>query len=330
MILIITRTFDPDVLSTIALTALIATALASLSFHILESPVRVAKVLDRHRRTVIAVGLVASITGALVVIPTITNPKPSSAAVASLDITTTGFTPVPTGVDWTAVRSDYPSLPTCLGKPASDCTIVRGTGPHIMLIGDSHAGMMIPALTAVAKKENLSLSGSIHLACPWQRDLYALPAVVPQQRMKACQEAREDTYNRVIPELKPDIVVVMNQSYEDPAYGTGYLGPDRQALQNGSPEYNSWLEQTTTDSLAQLRADGRKVVIIEPAPRRPTRWTRSIVCLKQPSWRSAGMSRRPNRRSWSSCTGVSTSRTTTCGRSTSIASCARTSRSATR
>ena len=136
--------------------------------------------LDRHRRTVIAVGLAASIIAAVVIIPAITNPTTSTAAVAGQDLTTTGFTPVPTGLDWQAIKTDFPSLTNCYGKPATDCTLVHGTGPHILLIGDSHAGMIIPALTALANTEHLTLSGSSTSSCPWQRNLYALPLVVPR------------------------------------------------------------------------------------------------------------------------------------------------------
>jgi peptidoglycan/LPS O-acetylase OafA/YrhL len=280
VILVITRVFDPSTLSTIALTVLIATALASLSYQILERPVRVSSLLERHRRTVIAVGLVASIVGALVVIPAITTPTTRSAAAADESLRTTGFTPVPANVDWNAVRNDFPTLPTCFGEPAGNCTIVHGTGAHIMLIGDSHAAMLIPAFKALAESEHLTLSGSIHFSCPWQRNLYALPRATPSQRIDACRKAKEDTYERVIPELDPDIVVVINQSSEDPSSPSPYLGPDLQQLANGSPEYNSWLERTTIDSLDQLRADGRKVVIVEPQPRAP-KGVNTLDCLSK-------------------------------------------------
>jgi hypothetical protein len=278
--LVITRTFDPAPLPTIALSILVATALASLSFQLLERPIRVSTVLDRHRRTVIATALATSIIAAVVIIPAITNPTTSTAAVAGQDLTTTGFTPVPTGLDWQAIKADFPKLTNCYGKPVTDCTLVHGTGAHILLIGDSHAGMLIPALTALANSEHLTLSGSIHLSCPWQRNLYALPLVAPAQRMTGCQREREDTYNRVIPQLHPDIIVVMNQSYEDPAYGSPYLGPDRQQLPNGSPEYNAWLQQTTVEAVNQLRVDGRKVVILEPVPRAPDKMD-TLACLSK-------------------------------------------------
>ena len=69
----------------------------------------------------------------------------------------------------------------------------------------------------------------------------------PGQRDDGCQDDKDDTYNRVIPELHPDIIVVMNSVVRGPGVRDPYLGPDRQQLPNGSPEYNAWLEQTTTE-----------------------------------------------------------------------------------
>src|SRR5262249_45408484 len=156
-------------LPTIALTILIATALASLSFQILEHPIRISTRLDRHRRTVIATGLATSIIAAVVIIPAITNPTTSSTATADTNLTTTGFTPI---------KRDSPAPPNGENNPAPDCTLVPGTGPPILLIGDSHAGMLIPAFEAMAQADNLTFSASTMGGCPWQRNLYINPLEV--------------------------------------------------------------------------------------------------------------------------------------------------------
>ena len=54
VILVMPAAFDLSVITTIALSVLVATALASLSFQLLEHPVRVSGLLDRHRIPVIA------------------------------------------------------------------------------------------------------------------------------------------------------------------------------------------------------------------------------------------------------------------------------------
>jgi peptidoglycan/LPS O-acetylase OafA/YrhL len=74
VILVALRAFHLSTTSTVAIACLVATALASLSYEVLEHPVRSSQRLDRHRRVVIAMGLAISVIGALVVIPTIAKP----------------------------------------------------------------------------------------------------------------------------------------------------------------------------------------------------------------------------------------------------------------
>ena len=69
--------------------------------------------------------------------------------------------PSPPGLDWQRHQDrPRPKLTNCYGKPATDCTLVHGTGPHILLIGDSHAGMLIPALTDHRQHRHTSPSRS--------------------------------------------------------------------------------------------------------------------------------------------------------------------------
>jgi peptidoglycan/LPS O-acetylase OafA/YrhL len=266
VILVVIRTFHPSTGATIAIACLVATAMASLSFEILERPVRTWPRLDRHRRVVIATGLAVSLVSALVLIPRIMDPAHASAPVAQAS-TTVGFTPVPPGLDFKAAENDGGPFITCLNKPASACTVVKGTGRHILLMGDSHAWMMIPAFEDIARRENLTLSVSVRGGCPWQRDLYVLPVTVNGQTLRTsdCVAQKNDTYTRVIPELKPDVIAVMEVAHQDPRT-VPFLGPDGHPLQNKSPTAVRWIEDTTARSLTALRADGRKVLIIEPIP----------------------------------------------------------------
>ena len=93
------------------------------------------------------------------------------------------------------------------------------------------------------------------------------------------QSVKEDLYNRVIPQLKPDIIATMNFGYEVPGQFVGYLGSDRAVHDTGSPELSAWLDKTTIDSLAELRAGVRKVVLIEPTPYEPH--FDPLACLSQ-------------------------------------------------
>ena len=277
VILVAVRTFDPSPTATVAIAALVATAFAALSYEILERPVRISKALDRHRRIVVAAGLAISVISALVIIPRIMDPADASSP-AALGSTAKGFTPVPAGLDWRAAKNGGGPMVNCLDKPASACTVVHGTGLHILLMGDSNAWMMIPAFTEIARRENLTLSVSVHGGCPWQRDLYAYPVNVNGTilRTQDCVKFKEDTYKRVIPELKPDLIVVMTVEHER-INVVPFLGPNRKALLS-SPALVRWIDTTTKRSLRVLQADGRKVLILEPIPGAPFD---PLSCLSQ-------------------------------------------------
>jgi peptidoglycan/LPS O-acetylase OafA/YrhL len=268
VIIVIDRAFDLSVMATVAMTVLVATALASLSFQLLERPIRVSALLDGHRRVVIATGLAASVATAVLVVPSLTDPTTSSATADGDGLTTVGFTPVPDGIDWRAIKTSFPEFTSCLDEPPQACTVVEGEGPHILLMGDSHAGMAVPTFDAIARANDLTLSVSVQGGCPWQRDLYVVlvPFVGQKLEFEDCQQLKDDAYDRVIPALDPDVIVVMNLGFEAPRNFIPYLGPDRERQRNGSPEQTAWLEKATRDSLAQLEAGGRKVVILEPIP----------------------------------------------------------------
>ncbi len=98
--------------------AVLATGLASLSFQILERPVRASKQLDRYRVPVIAFGMTLSVIGALVLAPAIVEDRRSQGAVigdAGAASTSAGATP--NDIDWQAARGDYDAGPSCINKP---------------------------------------------------------------------------------------------------------------------------------------------------------------------------------------------------------------------
>ena len=279
VIVVLVRTFHTSVLSTIGITALIATGLASLSFAVLEHPIRTSGLLDRHRRTVITAGLTVSALSALALIPAIVNPA-SAAAPAARSSATVGFTPVPATPSWRDAKKGVYFLINCFNRPASKCTIVHGTGPSILLMGDSHAWMLIPTFVAIARAENLTLSVSVKGVCPWQQDLYVHPTGDIGSK-GPCKAEKDDLYNRVIPALHPDVIVTMNLGYEDPALGLeGFLGPDGKVMTPGTAAYTNWIDTTTTRSLAKLRVDAKRVALIEPIPMAPAAFD-PLACLSQ-------------------------------------------------
>jgi hypothetical protein len=223
---------------------------------------------------VIATGLALSVISALVIIPRIVDtPTTAAAPTVGRDASPSvdpgapgsGTTPVPEGVDWKAVETDYPEVTGCDGQPASDCTIVQGTGAHVLLIGDSHAGTLIPALRAIAQREGLTFSADLRAGCPWQRGLYRVPKAPSSlnQPIAPCRRHKDDLYDRVIPALRPDLIIAMNVDY--PRRNLPFVGPDEEVLAAG-PALDAWLEQTTVSSVDELEADGRRIVLVEPVP----------------------------------------------------------------
>jgi hypothetical protein len=203
-----------------------------------------------------------------VLIPAIVVPANATTPSVHSSITT-GFTPVPPNLDWQHATAGRSPFVNCWDKPASACTIVHGHGSHILLIGDSEAQALIPAFVGIARQSGFTLSVSVWGRCPWQRDLYT------PVRSGTCRSIKEDLYKRVIPALKPDVVVAMNLEYEKI---TPFVGPDGTVPKLGSAANLRWIDTTTERSLAELRAGGRKVVLIEPIPRNPTD---PIACISK-------------------------------------------------
>ena len=261
VILVITELLHLSTLTTAALTCLIATSVASLSFQLLEVPVRTSRVLDRYRRPVIAAGLAISVVSALVFIPAILSDR-SAAARATQGNTSTGFTPVPRNLDFAdAVFTATLTPPVCFGRPADACTIVHGHGRHLLLLGDSHARMLIPTFTRIAKTHDLTLSVVSLGGCPWQRRLYT------PTREAQCKRDKEDAYKRVIPDLHPDLVIAINYGYDDPSVPPfPVISATGRAVARGSVAFNNLMTETTDASVKALTADAKQLLIIEPTP----------------------------------------------------------------
>ena len=242
-----------------AIVALGATGLAALSYHVLEHPIRSARGLDRHRTPVIAVCLAGSVMAGLVLAPNILrwnirgSTDTSSLAVASLN---TGSVKL---LDWRAAQGDIPALPDCYSKAVANCTVVRGTGASMLIVGDSLARMWLPAFKAIATRESLTLSIAALPACPWQQHLTGL------QISPGCTKHRADWYARVIPQLHPDIIVLAERGYDKPGNPFFLPGPAGR-LAATSPEGQALLESASATSIAALRAPGRTIVVLDSTP----------------------------------------------------------------
>jgi len=269
VILVVLRAFGPSPLATAAIACLVATALAALSFELLEHPVRTSSLLDRHRGTVIALGLAVSVASAVVLIPKVVEPSRASTS-GTRNVLSRELTPVPKHLDLVLARRLRP-LAGCTGTPVRNCTLVHGTGRKVVLVGDSHAWAMTPLFVEIARRENLTLSVTAEPGCPWQRGL------LTERKFHQCDQWNDDLYHRILPALDPDVVVVVNLAYGSPGDYRFLVGPDRERLPFAA------VADATRASMKALRSGRRDVVIVEPLPLplRPSPDFDPLICLSR-------------------------------------------------
>ncbi len=242
IVLVTTKfTLAPPAVSGVAVIA--STGLAAISFHLLEQPVRLSPTLDRHRSGVIAAGLALSIVGGLVLAPSILARKPSGA----------------TPLDWRTAQRDNPPLPDCRPDATAGCTVVVGSGKHMLLMGDSNARMYIPAFTEIARRQDLTLSVAAAPLCPWPPDVFFLISGEP------CRLAKEFWYAQLITELDPDVIVLAQRPMDDPANPVDLFTPEGRVAQ-GTSAFDTSLAAASGRTIDRFVAEGRQVVIIEPIP----------------------------------------------------------------
>jgi peptidoglycan/LPS O-acetylase OafA/YrhL len=279
IVLLLARVVSLNSPALFALTCLLATALASLSFQLLEWPVRHSRSLDAYVKPVIACGVAASLVGGLLVMPRILDSGRSPPqALGGTTQAGSGLARIPKDLDWKQARSDYPGFPYCIDDKPEGCVLVHGTGAHIMLIGDSMALGLLTPFEAIARKHSLTFSAAIAPACPWQIDLiFALFS-------DACRKYKADWYERVIPALSPDIVVLFDSSIDDPQNPLGHvLDEQGRRYNSGTPEFESLVRDTSAKTLARLRQQSDGIVIVEPLPVAPPNFD-SVGCLSSATY----------------------------------------------
>jgi len=271
VIIVVTKLSAPGPLATAGIAGLAATSFASLSFQLVERPVRESRWLDARRGAVIVAGLSLSALSALVAVPAIVVFGSASTSAQSNAIV--GFTPIPPGLDFAhASYRSIPVPPVCLDRAPEECILAHGTGRHVLLMGDSHAQMLLPTFLEIAHREQLTLSAVIWAGCPWQRFLYT------PMGTDTCIARKEDAYTRVIPALHPDVIVLVNFGYDDLAPKPfPILTSDGRRLRRGQADFAALVTQLTKVSIAQLNVEGRRLVIVEPIPRTDVNATE---CLK--------------------------------------------------
>jgi peptidoglycan/LPS O-acetylase OafA/YrhL len=259
IVVLVTHDHDVNPVALFGIAAVGSTVLAALSYHYVEHPIRSWRELDRYRVQVIVVGLTISAVCGWLIAPAILRwPSGEHSDASALSVSAPD---IDTGAvklsDWRKARTDIPPLPDCFGTELDQCTVVRGTGPRVLIMGDSLARMWLPTFTAIAKKESFALSIAALPSCPWQFPLKGGLKMAPE-----CPTHRADWYSRVVPQLRPDIIVLAERAY-DKAGNPFFLG-------SGEPVNSARGVQALIDAtkvtVESLRAPGRKLVILESTP----------------------------------------------------------------
>ena len=281
VIVIATQRFQPNAVSLFALTCLVGTALAALSFELLEQRVRLSSLLDRYRTTVIAIGLATSIVGGLVIVPAIVRQGRNAGAVsANASGPTVAGIPVPRNLDFDAIASAPYGQVRCLGQPVANCIVKRGSGPRVLLIGDSHAAAFTPAFLSIAGSESFTLALATLGNCPWQHGVVEAPVESASNINQACRENQDDWYGRIVPQFDPDIIVLVHRTLDDPTTPSYIRLPDNRRLVADRPDAERELQAVAGRTINGLRRKNRKIVILEPLPVAPRNFD-PFTCLSK-------------------------------------------------
>lgn len=270
VIVIVGRLVDLGPWSLAVVAIVSSTILADVSARALEVPIRRSTFLNRVPRTTVAVGLSASVTVGILAVPGILkSDRPSilrqtSSALSGSPYAESIDFSMPEKVDWRAAKDDIPDLPDCTKSSPEDCIVVKG-GPgrlHIHLIGDSHARTLIPAMSDLARVKGWTFSATVVGGCPWQRDLRHA-GKENAERDERCDVHQVDWYDRVIPALKPDVIVLFNRAFDDEKFRR------RMFIDGEDPKQSTQYEivrRTTQETVGSLVAAGYRAVALEQLP----------------------------------------------------------------
>ncbi|HET6911656.1 MAG TPA: acyltransferase family protein [Mycobacteriales bacterium] len=254
----------------------ISTALAAGSYQLLEMPIRRMRLADPWQWASVAVGVATCALVANSLVPPVLGSSRRPALVTAAEPLGPRLAPVglargsaqhvgraatrlriPAHLDWAALANDFGPERTCDASNPQQCVVVRGSGPHILVVGDSHGRMIAPALIALARERHFTLSLNVLPSCPWQADLSNLSQ--PPSSQQRCTAARDLWYRTVLPKLHPDLVVLVEYSRDDPAvYGHTLVrtGGSNESL-------HQLIQDTTNETLTRITSTGARALILK-------------------------------------------------------------------
>ena len=256
LVVLTTQTVNASPVALFCISAVGGTALAALSHELVERPIRRGEWLGMRPKRTISIGLVVVAVSGIFVAPALldSDRKPvvsSAASGTAADLRQ----PVP-GLDWEAVLRDKPSEPPCESRDGDDCIFIEGDGGTMLLIGDSHAGMLLSMFAEIATNNDFTLAIALAAGCPWMESSFS------EFQSVECIELRERTYDELIPALDPDVIVAAGFPYG--LGGRLKVETTRETL--AALETPELIRALAEEAVSEWRGDGRKVVLVEPTP----------------------------------------------------------------
>ena len=270
VLLVLVRVLDARPVVMAALAGAVATGLAAASAPLLEVPIRRTRRLGRAPWAVVGLGLVTSVLVATVVVPATLHRSQRPVLVAGT-VPGAGLPPtlghgldalrepVPDDIDYAALRKDDGEVgPKCSDGTAASCVVVDGDGPLVVLIGDSHAAMLAPALRELAEEQGFRFSTDIMNNCPWQRGLSITKT--PLSLQQECADMRADFYDHILPTMGADLVVVAGTNRISPGWKSQVAADD--ADDHPGETYDQMWARTSQDTVTAIRDAGPRVEIM--------------------------------------------------------------------
>ena len=164
---------------------------------------------------------------------------------------------MPGGIDWKQVAADRGEQHTCAADQPDKCIVQRGSGPHVLFVGDSQAMSFVPMFERMAEDHDLTLSVNVSSGCPWQEGLSNDKQ--GESGAKTCKAARVGWYDKALPVLDPDLVVLLDRPRDDEETW-GKLIERRDGKKQ---PLDKAVFETTRDTLRKVTAVADKVAVVQ-------------------------------------------------------------------
>jgi len=267
--------WSPSPLTLAALALAGSVPLAAISHRLVERPIRRSPRLDRTPSPVIGVGVAVSLVMAFAAGESLAAPwRPlvtrvhTTASGVRVDAADDIVLDVG-AIDWESLNphlaENGTGHATCTQFDLAACRLVDGDGPRWLLVGDSHAQTILPAITEYARSRGIELVQSVELGCGWEQGVRNLG--VPG-RKDGCLLLRSDYPHWLVEADGIDVVIAYGVLRAEDTFGEGRDFMFADAALRGRP-YDEALRHIRTATVEALRSAGAAVIVIEPTPVAP-------------------------------------------------------------